>query len=357
MGADQSMYDSGQYSALPVSGLNPENGLFVIFTPDNRFIRPTETVLTLKEKYSSWTGDDCVIKDFNNAKWFDINAPMLSSFGPTIRILSDNFGQEVCQYQMKTFTMHGTAYVTVQTPSGRWCVATIKRQGGQGLFANNCNADIFIHNPMQALENLASTDGVTPTIHVGGDFMAKNYDFMKNVGIINGNQVQLIKIAQVVRQWGPTTTNYPNTYFLRIGPNVDIAFICICAYALDELFSDDTPAPQHHNRRCYEHNRLNCPASYCRRRYDGGHYHDRCYEHDRINCDWPACRRWHGGSGGYHDRPYDDYRSTYRQRCYEHDRMHCDYPSCNGMQKRCHRHGEMDCCSPFCNEIPIPDIR
>ena len=354
MGADQSMYDPGQYSALPVSGLNPQNGLFVIYTPDNRFIKPSETVLVLKERYRSWTGDDCVIKDFNNAKWFDINAPTYSTFGsPTIRVLSDNMGQEVCQYQMKTFTMHGTAYIMVQTPVGRWCVATIRRQGGQGLMFNKCNADIFIHNPMQALENLASTDGLTPTIHVGGDFMAKNYDFMKNIGMINGNQVQLVKIAQVVRQWGPTSTNYPNTYYLRIGANVDIAFICICAYALDELFSDDTPAPSqnHNDRRCYEHNRLNCHVPYCRRRYDGGSYHERCYEHDRINCDWPACRRWHHGGGGrYHDRPYDDW-SPNRNRCYEHDRMHCDMPACNGLQRRCYRHGEVDCCSPFCNQI------
>ena len=65
MGAEQS-YEPGQYSALPVTGLSPENGLFVIYTPDNRYIRPNETTLILKEKYRSWTGDDCVIRDSNN---------------------------------------------------------------------------------------------------------------------------------------------------------------------------------------------------------------------------------------------------------------------------------------------------
>ena len=29
-----------------------------------------------------------------------------------------------------------------------------------------------------------------------------------------------------------------DSYFLNIGPNVDIAFIVMCAYAIDELFSD-----------------------------------------------------------------------------------------------------------------------
>ena len=44
------------------------------------------------------------------------------------------------------------------------------------------------------------------------------------------------KIAQVVRQFQAFFEN--NTYFLEIGPNVDAAFICICAYAVDELFRD-----------------------------------------------------------------------------------------------------------------------
>ena len=277
MGAEQS-YEPGTYSALPVTGLSPENGLFAIYTPDNRYIRPNETTLILKEKYTSWTGDDCVIKDSNNMKWFDITAPMYSF--PMIRTLTDPFGQEVAQYQMKTFTLHGTAYITVQTTSGRWCVATVRRRGGDGLISR-CNADIFIHNPMQAVENLTPTDGVNPNIQVEGDFMAKNYDFMMNVGIINGNQIQLCKIAQVVREWGPRTTYYPNTYYLRIGANVDVAFICMCAYALDELFSDNTPSFQHD--RCYRHDRRNCNMPLCNGSFA------RCHRHGRMNCTMPLC--------------------------------------------------------------------
>ena len=68
MGADKSRYEPGQFNHLPVTGLNPENGLFVIFTPDNRYIRPSETVLILKEKQMAWTGDDCVIKDTHQQK-------------------------------------------------------------------------------------------------------------------------------------------------------------------------------------------------------------------------------------------------------------------------------------------------
>ena len=45
------------------------------------------------------------------------------------------------------------------------------------------------------------------------------------------------KIAQVVRKYQAFFEN--DTYFVEIGPNVDAAFICICIYAIEELFSDD----------------------------------------------------------------------------------------------------------------------
>ena len=43
------------------------------------------------------------------------------------------------------------------------------------------------------------------------------------------------KIAQVVRKLKMITKN--DTYFVNVGPKVDIAFIVMCAYAIDELFS------------------------------------------------------------------------------------------------------------------------
>ena len=61
---------------------------------------------------------------------------------------------------------------------------------------------------------------------------SKKYDFM--MGNLDTNPH---KIAQVVRQFEAVFEN--DTYFVEIGPNVDAAFISICAYAIDELFSDD----------------------------------------------------------------------------------------------------------------------
>ena len=66
---------------------------------------------------------------------------------------------------------------------------------------------------------------------VEGDIISKHYDFM--MGNLNINP---FKIAQVVRSFQGWAEN--DTYFLNIGPNVDVAFICICTYAIDELFND-----------------------------------------------------------------------------------------------------------------------
>ena len=76
-----------------------------------------------------------------------------------------------------------------------------------------------------------STEGLSPDIHVAGDIISKKDDFM--MGDIENNPY---KIAQVVKKFKMIAEN--NTYFLNVGPKVDIAFIVMCAFAIDELFSD-----------------------------------------------------------------------------------------------------------------------
>ena len=82
-----------------------------------------------------------------------------------------------------------------------------------------------------SLDNV-TTSGLPVAIHVEGDIISKKYDFMM------GNlQTNPYKIAQVVRKYKMFHEN--NTYFVEIGRNVDIAFISLCAYAIDEIFSDE----------------------------------------------------------------------------------------------------------------------
>ena len=72
-----------------------------------------------------------------------------------------------------------------------------------------------------------TTKGLPAFIHVEGQILAKKYDFMM-MGDLNTNPY---KIAKVVNSsW------LVSTYQIEIGPNVDAAFISICAYALEKMF-------------------------------------------------------------------------------------------------------------------------
>ncbi len=42
---------------------------------------------------------------------------------------------------------------------------------------------------------------------------------------------------QVIRKFKMIAEN--NTYFLHVGPRVDVAFLVMCTFAIDELFTDD----------------------------------------------------------------------------------------------------------------------
>ena len=142
--------------------------------------------------------------------------------------MKDASGYNICGYRKKLLTMHATAYITIEGPSGTMVVATVKRHSN---FSLESSADIYIHNPPMRIEDV-TTSGLLESIHVEGDIISKKYDFMLVNLETNPN-----KIAQVVRKFQAFFEN--DTYFVEIGPNVDAAFICICTYAIDELFSDD----------------------------------------------------------------------------------------------------------------------
>ena len=77
-----------------------------------------------------------------------------------------------------------------------------------------------------------TTDGLPVAIHVDGNPIRKEYEFM--MGNMNDNP---FKIARVTRKL--KLINAQDSYFIEIGPNVDVAFMSMCTYAIDELFSDN----------------------------------------------------------------------------------------------------------------------
>ena len=77
-----------------------------------------------------------------------------------------------------------------------------------------------------------TTNGLPVAIHVEGNRDRKEYDFM--MGNMNDNP---FKIARVVRKLKFINAN--DSYFIEIGPNVDVAFMSMCTYAIDEIFSEN----------------------------------------------------------------------------------------------------------------------
>ena len=62
MGLTKSRYHCGQFTHLPVSSLTINDGLFIIYTPNNRYIRQTEMVLIVKEKKEPFSSNDVSLK-------------------------------------------------------------------------------------------------------------------------------------------------------------------------------------------------------------------------------------------------------------------------------------------------------
>ena len=147
------------------------------------------------------------------------------------RIMEDATGQVVCGYRKKLeFLVNtATAYITVDDQSGATlAIATIKRRRS-GLYISG--ADIYLHNPPMHIDNV-TTNGLPVAIHVEGNGVRREYDFM--MGNMNDNP---FKIARVVRKLKFINAN--DSYFIEIGPNVDVVFMSMCTYAIDEIFSEN----------------------------------------------------------------------------------------------------------------------
>ena len=210
------------YENVPVTG--HQGGPLEIIPNNQQYVKPEQTILKLKEKFFSLSGDDCVIKDLSKNVWFKINAETFSMSNK--RTMMDTEGREIAGYRKKLLSLHATAYITGESGGKTLVFATVKKESMMSFVAS---AEVFIHDPPMDIDNV-TTDGLVPKIMVKGDFLAKKYDFMM------GSRDSPYKVAQVVRKWLTTFEN--NCYFVNIGTNMDIAFVCMCTMAIDELFCE-----------------------------------------------------------------------------------------------------------------------
>ena len=150
-------------------------------------------------------------------------------------VLTDGKGNEIAGFGKKMFTKNKSCFITIKHQGHTKIAATLKKDPNPD---NVFGAIIFLYDPpvrFDSGESVIVTSGQTLIIQAKGDIMTKKFDFMM------GNPNPIVdhypyKIAQVLRKFN--IRKQDDTYFLEVGPNVDIAFMCVCVYALDEMFHD-----------------------------------------------------------------------------------------------------------------------
>merc|ERR1711997_714122 len=137
------------------------------------------------------------------------------------RVMTDRNDKEVGAYRLKVCGWRPVAYLTAQV-NGESVVCTTIQQLCQCTPA--CH--IFIHDP--PLEEVPdSLEHLKEDILVEGSCTGKNYNF------IMGDA----KIAEVVR-----TTSQVLDSTIKIGSNVDMGFISLCSFAIDEMYRQGAKA-------------------------------------------------------------------------------------------------------------------
>ena len=181
-----------------------------------RYVKKEQTVIKLQDMARSCA--DFTIADLNKHVWFKMKSQKKGK-----RTLMNSKGVEIAGYKKKSTSLHSTAYITGEVGGKTVVYATVKH--GSYLKTFGPRVDVYIHKPPVDIYAV-TTDGLTPEIKAKGDFDNKNYNFMM------GSQ----KLAEVLPEWMNTKEN--NSYFVNIGRNVDIAFVCMCAMAIDEITSE-----------------------------------------------------------------------------------------------------------------------
>ena len=91
------------------------------------YLKQDLTVLKLREKFFSFSGDDCTVRDMEGRDWFKIEGSALSITSQ--RTMTNSEGRVIAGYRKKLLSLYATAYITIEL-------------GGQILILNQQREDI-----------------------------------------------------------------------------------------------------------------------------------------------------------------------------------------------------------------------
>jgi len=227
-------YSSESHEGMPVTGL--PSSLEVLKVAKGKWIKKDTVILKLRENGSKYS-----IMDIDGVNYFTLQEPGL---GDESMQLLDMKGREIGGFINEPICTGKRAFITVKKDGiwskkseGKvWAAATLDQPPGRP--GNSCQ--IFLHNPPILTEEF-DPDTMKPSLSVEGDVMLKEYVIL--AGEKEGEQT--VKVGRAIHDLSElenvkmnVAVDKGNVYYLQIGRNIDLAFMVLCAHAMDKMFFD-----------------------------------------------------------------------------------------------------------------------
>jgi len=225
-------YSTEDHEDVPLTG-SPTS--LEVLRGSGKYIKKDTVILKLRENGSNYRIDDT-----SGEKYFSIIPTDLMDDSMK---LVDAKGKEIANFRKERFGAGKRAHITVKN-NGLWskksegkvlAVATLDHGSEQA--GNNCQ--IYIHSPPISVDEF-NINNMKPDIIVEGDVMLKEYQF-----IVEEREGKLLKIGRAVHDLSELNSeeNDPESlstgvYYLQVGRNIDLAFLVLCAHAMDMMFWD-----------------------------------------------------------------------------------------------------------------------
>jgi len=231
-------YSSESQEGLPVTGL--PSSLEVLRVARGKWVKKETTILKLRENGSKYS-----VVDIHGTNYFTVG----ETGEEESLVLHDSKGREVGGLLSERLCSGKRAYITVKKDGlwnkkseGKvWAAATLNKPAGHP--GNTCQ--IFLHNPPILTEEF-DPDSMKPALTVEGDVMLKEYDVLAFVDVLDTKLPgQTLKIARALHDLSEmegakmnVAVDRGDNYYLQIGRNIDLAFLVLCAHAMDKMFYD-----------------------------------------------------------------------------------------------------------------------
>jgi len=226
-------YSSESQEGLPVTGL--PSSLEVLKVARGKWVKKENIILRLKENGSKYS-----ISDLKGVDLFRLDE---GGKEDEAMVLVDMKGRQIGGFICEKLCSGKRAFITVKKDGifskkseGKvWAAATLDQPPGRP--GNSCQ--IYLHNPPILTEEF-DPEKAEPSLTVEGDVVLKEYDVLAKDGA--GQTVKVARGLHDLSEMEGVKMNVAvdkgNVYFLQVGRNIDIAFLVLCAHAMDQMFYD-----------------------------------------------------------------------------------------------------------------------